>query len=112
MFVLAQTIPSLIIPYSYEWKLLTSYFSVQKEMFKTELLTVKKKLIFGHYQFSITTYFIFLNVCMYILYIIYIHTYIHINMYTCTHMYILYVYIINDIYIHILDNKMFFLFKK
>lgn len=49
MFVLAQTIPSLIIPYSCEWKLLTSYSSVQREMFKTELLTVKKKLIFGHY---------------------------------------------------------------
>lgn len=60
MFVLAQTIPSLIIPYSCEWKLLTSYSSVQREMFKTELLTVKKKLIFGRYQFPMTTYSIFL----------------------------------------------------
>lgn len=35
VFVLVQTIPSLIIPYSREWELLTTYFLVQKEMFKT-----------------------------------------------------------------------------
>lgn len=45
MFILAQTMPSLIIPYSCEWKLLTSYFSAWKEMFQTEFLTEKKRLI-------------------------------------------------------------------
>lgn len=54
MFILAQTIPSLVTPHSCDWKQLISQLSVQREMFKTEYLTVKKKLIlFGHCEFSI-----------------------------------------------------------